>query len=122
MNICFVVYDFSEIGGVNTVCTQLANSFADENNIYILNLNPKKVSLSNKYNLNSKIRMETIDLVNGRLLHQAIRAQGKITKFLNRVHIDVSLLMENYAGLFGTLAHNKKNKMIFCDHGALENQ
>lgn len=122
MNICFVVYDFSEIGGINTVCTQLANSFADENNIYILNLNPKKVSLSNKYNLNSKIRIETINLVNGRLLHQAIRAQGKIRKFLNRVHIDVSLLMGNYAGLFGTLAHNKKNKMIFCDHGALENQ
>lgn len=122
MNICFVVYDFFEIGGVNTVCMQLANSFVDENNIYILNLNSKKVPLSNKYNLNSKIRIETINLGSGRLLYQAIKTQGKIRKFLDRVHIDVSLLMGNYAGLFGTLAHNKKNKMIFCDHGALENQ
>ena len=54
---CMVVYDFSEIGGVNAVITELMNELVEYYNISLLSIIDTK---KKAYNLNENINYKTI--------------------------------------------------------------
>ena len=118
--VCMVVYDFSEIGGVNAVITELMNELVEYYNISLLSIIDTK---KKAYNLNENINYKTILSHKTSLRREAIHVRKPAKEYFKNKKFDVIMILGQYPGfLLSTLQPFIKSKMIYCDHGALMNQ
>lgn len=120
-NICIVVYNISDIGGVNSVAKQMADEISKVHNVSFISVvddgrEPaytfaKDITLTKLIPLRNDLKKDFL----------AVRKPAK--KFLKENNIDVALLLGHYPGfLFAPLRPFVKTKLVFADHGALINQ
>lgn len=123
MNICFIVYDFMEPGGINTVVRNISDELAQDSSltITILDLNPKHCSKNERKT--QGIRYHSLPIAQYRYPIQFWINLIPIYIFLKKERVDVAFVEGTDAGFFvPPLQLLLKTKLVFCDHGALCNQ
>ena len=120
-NICFVLYDFSIVGGVERVVENLANKLTSYYKVHVVSLHGEKINPALRFH--KDITITTFNLKNARLRTQLIQSCFKLRKYFEEHHIRVAFLEAPFVGFIGSpLGLFSKTKVVFCDHGALLNQ
>lgn len=115
-----IVYDYSEIGGVNAVITELMNELVEYYNISLISIIDTK---KKAYSINDNINYKTILPHKTSLRREAINVRRPAKDFFKSEKFDLIIILGQYPGfLLSTLQPFIKSKMIYCDHGALMNQ
>ena len=121
MNIAFICYDITVIGGVERVLTNLANDLCKTFNVYVISLNKKNDGIPYSFNSNVKVIFSN-EKKEYRLRNTIKNNYKKLGRLLYDNGIDVALGMGHYATFVALLTKRKsKTKIIFCDHGTLIN-
>lgn len=119
-NISFIVYDLSEIGGVEQATVNLANSLSRIHNVEIITICLKKDII---YNLEEQVKV--IKLLDSELRLRDMRKKvaNKLVKHLKTSEVDIAIIQGTYAGFITSNCRFKvDSKIVFCDHGALLNE
>ena len=119
-SIAFVAYDFSVIGGVESVSCSLANRFCELYDVHFISICQTGELI---YNLNPNISYSTLfGDQKLRLREYRLRAKNSLINYIENNEIDIVILEGNYAGFIGSVLKGKVSaKILFCDHGALSN-
>lgn len=119
--ICFIDYDMTCMGGIESVLAALANEFVNKYEVHIISLTSKNEFCA--YTINEKITYKTIFSGDERIRKVILSGTKKVRKYINANNIDVVLMLGHYAA-FCTVGARMftRAKYVFCDHGALMNQ
>lgn len=123
MNISFVVYNFMEPGGLNSVVRNVVNDLAKETDfsISILDLNALE-SLREDW-LVAGVKYVPLLTTRHRYPIQLWIDLYPIYSYFKRENIDIAFVEGTDAGFFvPPLQPFLKTRFVFCDHGALCNQ
>ena len=120
-NICFVVHNFSEYGGVGFVVKNLANSFSENDNVHLISIVDD--GKADAYVLNESVRIQKLVGGQARLRQQQLRSFRKLISYFKKYKIEIAIILGHYTGfMVAPVRPFVKTKLIFCDHGALMNQ
>ncbi len=118
--ICLIDFDMSVRGGVEQVTASLANALADYYKVYVVSL-CLKGNLA--YSLDERVSFYPVLKEELRLREMQKQICPKLRTFFKEEDISVALIQETYAGFITCpLRFLSKTKLIFCDHGSLQNQ
>lgn len=118
--ICLIDFDMSVRGGVEQVTASLANALADYYKVYVVSL-CLKGELA--YSLDERVGFYPVLKDELRLREMQKQICPKLRAFFKEQDISVALIQETYAGFVTCpLRLFSKTKLIFCDHGSLQNQ
>lgn len=119
--ICFVDFDVSLMGGLERVLTSVANELCNVYEVHILSLNNSNGKPY--FPLDKRIHYHVIHNANYRIRALMLNCFFPLIRYFNDNKIDLAFLMGNYpAPITLPVKPFVKTKLIFCDHGALENQ
>ncbi|WP_025730534.1 glycosyltransferase [Atopobacter phocae] len=117
--IAFVEYDMSISGGVLTVIKDLAYHFKNNYETHMISL----VQPISEQDMTEGIIYQSFDIGNGRVRKILSQSILPLIKYVNENKVDIVLLEGHFvAPLSIFLRYFTKAKVIFCDHGAIENQ
>ncbi len=118
--ICLIDFDMSVRGGVEQVTASLANALADYYKVYVVSL-CLKGELA--YSLDERVSFYPVLKDELRLREMQKQVCPRLIAFFKKNDISVALIQETYAGFVTCpLRFFGKTKLIFCDHGSLQNQ
>lgn len=119
--ICFVDFDVSLMGGLERVLTSVANELCPVYEVHILSLNNS--GGKPYFPLDERIHYHALHNANYRIRTLMLNCFFPLIRYFNDNRIDLAFLMGNYpAPIVLPVRPFVKTKLIFCDHGALENQ
>lgn len=120
-NICFVDWDFSFYGGIESVIKVLAEEFLKKYNVHVLSINDENDKLG--VALSAKIRYQVINKGENRIRNACVKSFFPILKYLRKNKIDIVFCMGHYTvPVLLPVSKFTKAKFVFCDHGAIANQ
>lgn len=120
-NICFLVYNCANYGGVETVTSNLANELSKYFKVSIASILDD--GRPNMIPTNSETEVVRLMSSGMRLREQQVKLFRPLKTYLKNNNIDIVLTMGHYPGFLAVPATLfSKTKVIFCDHGALINQ
>lgn len=118
--ICFLSYDMSIIGGIESVTASLVNALCDKYEVHLVSVCGDKPSA---YKLDERIKYICFKSGEQRLRNMRIANKNKLADYINSNQIDVVFSQGTYAGfILSAVRFSVKAKLVFCDHGALINQ
>jgi glycosyltransferase involved in cell wall biosynthesis len=120
-NICFLVHNCADYGGVEKVASNIANELSKKHTVYVASVindgRPNRLFLKND------IKVTKFIPAGLRLREQQAKLFGPLRKYLKENRIDVLIIMGHYSGfLAAPVRLFTKSKFVFCDHGAIMNQ
>lgn len=118
-NICFVCYNLSVMGGSEKVATDVANALCGYYNVHVVSLSGEQPF----FKLDERIKYVNFGVDLSRLRKGIVPVTKKLLAYYKNNDIDLSFVVENYAGLLCSAAPLfTKTKQVFYDHGALMSQ
>lgn len=121
LNICFLVYDFSQSGGAERMVSKLANELSSDYKIHVVSV--FKFNETNAYNLQPNIDLSYIFYGKGHISNKIIPIIRKLRHILKTNSIDYLICVDvstALIGFFSTLL--SKRKMITWDHSSAYNR
>lgn len=119
--ICFIDFDMSFMGGLERVLTTIANELCDEYEVHVISLN----NAQGKPYFTFDKRVIYHVLFNDDLRIRTLMAKSffSLIRYFRDNQIDIAFMMGNYpVPITLPVKPFVKTKLVFCDHGALENQ
>lgn len=119
--ICFLVYDFTQMGGAERAAAKLMNELAGTRQITVISVFNKHVC--NSYPLDDKIRIIRLIEGSGSIVRNLLKIVRNIRKIINTgkfryfISIDVATA---FIGVLGTLG--KPLEFIVCDRSSVYNE
>lgn len=120
-NVCFVMYDFSILGGAEQVGVNLANALCSEYNVFIYSICGNGEDIP--YKVQNKISVEYGKCKKERIRRLIGMNFQKFKQYVQQNNIDVVIAIGGYAStIISFTRFFTRAKYVFCDHGALRNQ
>ena len=118
--IAFLVYNFSNSGGLNQVVVNLINELCNEYDIHLISLiQDKPIS----YKIDSRIKYTYLFSKESRLRKMWKDAKIPLKEYVKDNSIDTVILEGDYPGIIGSsLRFTTNTKIIFHEHGSLMSQ
>lgn len=121
INVCFVLYDISVLGGAEKIAIAVANEVAKSCNVSIVSLHGK--SACSVYSFDPTIKISYANVPHDRLRSQASQIKKYLKDYFAKNNIDVAILEGNYTGFLSSLVrYHTKAKLVFVDHGSFMSQ
>lgn len=121
IKICFLVYNCSNYGGVETVTSNLVNELSKHYEVAIASILDD--GRPNMIPTNPGIEVTKLIPGGTRLRDQQLKLFRPLKRYLKDHNIDIVFTMGQYSGfLAAPVSLVSKATFIFCDHGALINQ
>ena len=118
--IAFIIEDFSDKGGRETVLATLANALCEYYDIHILCVTQKNDQIA--YSLNSNIHYQYFTYFEGRTRERFARSVFKMRKYIKKHHIDCVIGVGSSTFMLCTIGTVfSKTKFIGCEHSNLKN-
>ena len=119
--ICFIDYNMSIIGGVESVTASLVNALSDIYEVHLISLFSDKEPA---YKLDSRIKYTVLsDKEYSRFRERRKGYKKRLADYINSNNIDVVFSQGTGVGyIVSALRFSVKAKLIFNDHGALVNE
>lgn len=119
--VCFVCWDFSLVGGIESVVTLLSEEFSKYYDVHVVSINNEKGKCNHK--LHNNIKYCVINEGKNRIKSSCLKSFFPILKYITKNKIDVVFGMGNYTvPVLLPISKFSRAKFIFCDHGAISNQ
>ena len=119
--ICFVVYNFADFHGLNSIVSELANELSDRYEVTIVSI--INDGRENAFSLTSKIKYKSLLTKANSLRKDLFHVFKPSYRYFKKEAFDVIFLEGYYSGLLlSGLQMIFKSEFIFVDHGALMNQ
>lgn len=118
--IAFLVYNFSNSGGLNQVVVNLINELCNEYDIHLISLiQDKPIS----YKIDSRIQYTYLFSEEFRLRKMWKDAKKPLKEYVKNNSIEKVILEGDYPGIIGSsLRFTSKAKLVFHEHGSLMSQ
>lgn len=121
LNVCFVIYDISILGGAEKIAVAVANEVAKSYNVSIVSLHGD--SVCSAYDIDSTISINYAKVPNKRVRGQVSSVKKYLKNYFAEDNINVAIFEGNYAGFLSSLVrYHTKAKLIFVDHGSFMSQ
>ena len=116
----FIIYDMSEMGGIQGVIVKMANALADRGyDVHIVSMVLRETI---PWHLSPQVEVHNINRSDDSYNRALITGFPELRSFFRGRKADVVFLMGHYAIKYILCPRYTKARLIFCDHGALANQ
>lgn len=120
-NICFIDWDFSFVGGIESVIKALSFEFSKKYNVHVISINNENKKLGAK--LPDCVKYLAINNGTNRIRNACLKSFFPLLKYIRKNKIDIVFCMGHYTvPVLIPVSKFSKAKFIFCDHGAIANQ
>lgn len=116
----FLIYDMSEMGGIQNVIAKMANALSDEG--YDVHIVSMVLREEIRWPLASRVEVHNINRSDDSYNRALLTGFPELRAFFKDRKADVLFLMGHYAGKYILCPRYTRARLIFCDHGALANQ
>lgn len=120
-NICFVDWDFSFFGGIETVIKVLSEELSKRYNVHVVSINDENNKLGAA--LPDSVKYHVINKGANRIRNACIKSFFPLLKYLRKNKIDIVFGLHNYIPpVLLPVSKFSRAKFVFCDHEAIANK
>ncbi len=120
-NICFLLYDFSQMGGAERAIAKLVNELVSRHNITVISVFNKKEVLP--YDVDQRVSIIKIIDGAGHILRNINYISGRVRQVIKQENIECLFSVDVATALIGVLGTRfTKAKLVMCDRSSCYNE